>query len=344
MPWANLMVIGAAHTGDPNRKSDKPMANESKPILEAIFLLSICFSSFEFGHPDGLCPSSINELPSPLPSLSRDNNSYYVLPDLSILFAPNKVLKFFLFQFRLRDNVLRGNSGPFRVEWAKKGCPMDLFKEMAKAVIEGDEERTVALAKAALEQGVDPAEAIEKGLAEGMKEVGKLFEKLEVYLPQVIISADAMTAGVDMFRQHLVAKGGQAAPKTVLLGTIQGDVHDIGKNIVKIMLESNGFKVYDLGRDVPVLDFIEKVKELGPDIIGVSALMTTTMVYMPKLIEALKENGLREKVKVMVGGAPVLPEWAKKIGADGYGASAAEAVRVAKMLIGLQKEGEGNSE
>jgi corrinoid protein of di/trimethylamine methyltransferase len=223
-----------------------------------------------------------------------------------------------------------------------KGYPMDLFKEMAKAVIDGDEERTVTLAKEALEEGVDPTEAIEKGLAEGMKEVGRRFEKLEVYLPEVIISADAMTAGVEIFRQHLLARGGETPKKTVLLGTIQGDVHDIGKNIVKIMLESNGFKVYDLGRDVPVFDFIEKVKELSPDIIGVSALMTTTMVYMPKLIEALKEEKLREKVKVMVGGAPVLPEWAKKIGADGYGESAMEAVRVAKRLVGLQGEGEGD--
>jgi corrinoid protein of di/trimethylamine methyltransferase len=219
---------------------------------------------------------------------------------------------------------------------------MDLFKEMAKAVIDGDEERTVTLAKEALEEGVDPTEAIEKGLAEGMKEVGRRFEKLEVYLPEMIISADAMTAGVEIFRQHLLARGGETPKKTVLLGTIQGDVHDIGKNIVKIMLESNGFKVYDLGRDVPVFDFIEKVKELSPDIIGVSALMTTTMVYMPKLIEALKEEKLREKVKVMVGGAPVLPEWAKKIGADGYGESAMEAVRVAKRLVGLQGEGEGD--
>jgi len=221
---------------------------------------------------------------------------------------------------------------------------MDLFKEMADAVIEGDEERSVALAKEALAKGVDPTEAIEKGFAEGMKEIGRLFEKLEIYLPQVIISADAMVAGVEVLRESILAKGGQAVPQTVLLGTIQGDVHDIGKNIVKIMLESNGFTVHDLGRDVPILEFIEKVKELHPDIVGVSALMTTTMVHMPRLIEALRENGLREKVKVMVGGAPVLPEWAKKIGADGYGESAAEAVRVAKKLIGLQKEGETHSE
>ena len=216
---------------------------------------------------------------------------------------------------------------------------MDLLKEMANAVIEGDEEKSVSLAKEALAQGLDPTKAIEKGFAEGMKEIGRRFEKLEIYLPQMILSADAMTAGVEIFRRHILSKEGEITKKTVLLGTIQGDVHDIGKNIVKIMLESNGFKVYDLGRDVPVLQFIEKVKEHNPDIVGVSALMTTTMVYMPKLIEGLKENGLREKVKMMVGGAPVLPEWAKEIGADGYGKSAMEAVNVAKRLVGLTGEG-----
>ncbi len=219
---------------------------------------------------------------------------------------------------------------------------MQLFKEMAKAVIEGDEEQAVLLAKETLTKGVDPTEAIEKGFSEGMKEVGRRFEKLEIYLPEVIISADAMVAGVEIFREHLLAKGGEISPKTVLLGTIQGDVHDIGKNIVRIMLESNGFRVYDLGRDVPVVQFIEKVKELNPDLIGVSALMTTTMVHMPKLIEALQENGLRDKVKVMLGGAPVLPEWAKQIGADGYGESAMEAVRVAKRLVGLEGRGKGD--
>jgi len=218
---------------------------------------------------------------------------------------------------------------------------MDIFEAMAKAVIEGDEEKAVALAREALAKGIDPIEAIEKGFSEGMKEVGRRFEKLEIYLPEVLLSADAMVAGVGIFRDHILAKGANLIQKTVLLGTIQGDVHDIGKNIVKIMLESNGFRVYDLGRDVPVLQFVEKVKELSPDIIGVSALMTTTMVHMPKLIEALKEHGLREKVKVMVGGAPVLPDWAKEIGADGYGETAMEAVRVAKRLVGLKESEKG---
>ena len=212
---------------------------------------------------------------------------------------------------------------------------VNLLEEMAKAVIEGDEEEAVSLAKKALSMGMNPTEAIEKGFGEGMREVGRLFEKLEIFLPQVILSADAMTAGVEIFRQEMAAREGEVPRKTVLLGTIQGDVHDIGKNIIKIMLETSGFKVYDLGRDVPVSRFVDKIRELSPDIVGVSALMTTTMVHMPKLIEALKEAGLRGKAKVMVGGAPVLPEWAKEIGADGYGESAMEAVEVAKRLAGL---------
>jgi dimethylamine corrinoid protein len=216
---------------------------------------------------------------------------------------------------------------------------MNVYQDMAEAVIEGDEEKAVLLAKEALKRGMDATEAIEKGFAEGMNEIGRQFERLEVFLPQVILSADAMTAGVEVFRQHLLGKEKETPRKTILLGTIQGDVHDIGKNIVKIMLESNGFKVYDLGRDVPVRDFIEKVEELSPDLVGVSALMTTTMVHMPKLIQVLKEKGLKDRVKVMVGGAPVLPAWAKEIGADGYGTSAMEAVKVAKRLTGLQEEG-----
>ncbi len=216
---------------------------------------------------------------------------------------------------------------------------MDLFKEMAQAVIEGDEERAVSLAKEALAKGMDATEAIEKGFAAGMNEIGRQFECLEVFLPQVILSADAMTAGVEVCRQRILAGERGIPRKTILLGTIQGDVHDIGKNIIKIMLESNGFKVYDLGRDVPVRQFVEKVEELSPDLVGVSALMTTTMVHMPKLIQVLREKGLREKVKVMVGGAPVLPAWAEEIGADGYGESAMEAVKVAKRLTGLQEEG-----
>lgn len=212
---------------------------------------------------------------------------------------------------------------------------MALLEEMARVVIEGDEERAVLLAKRALEEGIDPAFAIENGFAKGMNEVGRLFENLEIFLPQVILSAEAMARGIEVFQAHLQSKGTMSPGKRVVLGTIQGDVHDIGKNIVRIMLECNGFVVYDLGRDVAVSHFVEKVRELQPHIVGVSALMTTTMVHMPRLIESLKEEGLRERVKVMVGGAPVLPDWASLIGADGCGKSAMEAVALARRLTGL---------
>lgn len=213
---------------------------------------------------------------------------------------------------------------------------MELLEEMARVVIEGEEEKAALLAQRALEEGMDPFFAIENGFAKGMNEVGRLFENLDIFLPQVILSADAMARGIEVFRSYLEMKGTQGPGKSVVLGTIQGDVHDIGKNIVRIMLECNGFKVYDLGRDVAVSHFVEKVRELRPDIVGVSALMTTTMVHMPRLIESLKEEGLRDKVKVLVGGAPVLPDWASWIGADGCGKSAMEAVSLAKRLTGLK--------
>ncbi len=211
-----------------------------------------------------------------------------------------------------------------------------MLEEMARVVIEGDEEKAVVLAQRALQEGLDPLFAIENGLAKGMNEVGRLFESLEIFLPQVILAADAMARGIEVFRARLETEGTPTPSKTVVLGTIQGDVHDIGKNIVKIMLECNGFRVHDLGRDVAVGHFVEKVKELQPHIVGVSALMTTTMVHMPRLIESLKEEGLRDKVKVLVGGAPVLPDWAFSIGADGCGKSAMEAVSLAKRLSGIE--------
>lgn len=213
---------------------------------------------------------------------------------------------------------------------------MELLEEMARVVIEGDEEKAARLAQRALDEGLDPFFAIENGFAKGMNEVGRLFENLEIFLPQVILAADAMAGGIEIFRSRLETKGAQGPQKSVVLGTIQGDVHDIGKNIVRIMLECNGFMVYDLGRDVAVNRFVEKVRELQPDIVGVSALMTTTMVHMPRLIENLKAEGLRDKVKVMVGGAPVLPDWAFSIGADACGKSAMEAVFLAKRLTGLE--------
>jgi trimethylamine corrinoid protein len=166
-----------------------------------------------------------------------------------------------------------------------------------------------------------------------MEEVGKKFEDLEIFLPDMMKAAEAMTAGTEILRPYMGSGDSDIKKGLTLLGTVEGDVHEIGKNIVRIMLEGVGFKVIDLGYNVPVLTFIEKVKELNPDILGMSALMTTTMVHMPRVIKELQDRDLKKKVKIIVGGAPVLPDWAEKIGADGYGENAGEAVNLVRRLV-----------
>ena len=209
----------------------------------------------------------------------------------------------------------------------------DILNKLSIEVQKGDTEKVRELVTIAIDQGIAPVKILEDGLRPGMEEIGRKFEILEVYLPDMILAGDAMTAGVDLLRPHLGSGEDKAGKGLILLGTIEGDVHEIGKNIVGIMLEAAGFKIVDLGHDVPVLTFAEKVMELEPDIVGISALMTTTMVHMPRVINALEERDLRKNVKVIVGGAPVLPEWAKEIGADGYGENATEAVDLVKELM-----------
>ena len=209
----------------------------------------------------------------------------------------------------------------------------DILHNLSIEVQKGDTEKVRELVAIAIDQGIAPIKILEDGLRPGMEEIGRKFETLEVYLPDMILAGDAMTGGVDLLRPHLSSGEDKADKGLILLGTIEGDVHEIGKNIVGIMLEAAGFKIVDLGHDVPVLTFAEKVMELEPDIVGISALMTTTMVHMPRVIQALEERDLRKNVKVIVGGAPVLPEWAKEIGADGYGENATKAVDLVKELI-----------
>lgn len=210
---------------------------------------------------------------------------------------------------------------------------MDIFERVYTAIVNRDRNETVALAKEIVEKGIDPVQAIEKGFKRGMEKIGDLFADLEIFIPDMITAADIMKEGIDILRPVLKLKSDEMITGKILLGTIQGDVHEIGKNIVKVLLEGAGFEVIDLGRDVNVLTFIDRYQELKPDIIGISALMTTTMVNIPRVIENLKTMGLRERVKIMIGGAPVLPGWAEEIGADGYGDSAKEAVQVAKRLM-----------
>jgi corrinoid protein of di/trimethylamine methyltransferase len=181
---------------------------------------------------------------------------------------------------------------------------------------------------------VDPLKAIEDGLTQGIKEVGDKFGKGEIFLPELVMAAESMKKALEILEPEL--KKEKKERKTlgrVLLGTVAGDIHSIGKTIVAAMLSANGFDVYDLGTDVSPENFVAKVKELKPDILGLSALLTTTLPEQRVVIEILKKEGLRDKVKVIIGGAPASKEWAEEIGADGYGADAMEAVKVAKKLI-----------
>jgi len=206
---------------------------------------------------------------------------------------------------------------------------MSLLDEIYEAVVNRDRDRVIELAKEVVSRSIDPTEAIEKGFKRGMEKIGDMFAELEIFIPDMITAADIMNEGLDILQPVLTSRGVKAQGK-ILLGTIQGDVHEIGKNIVKILLEGAGFEVVDLGRDVNVLTFIDRYREIEPDIIGISALMTNTMINIPRVIEDLKKLGVRDKVKIMVGGAPVLPDWAESIGADGYGESAKDAVKLAQ--------------
>ncbi|NCO24029.1 MAG: cobalamin-binding protein [bacterium] len=206
------------------------------------------------------------------------------------------------------------------------------LKNVSEALQRGDAEKVAELVKQALEENLTPKKILEDGLIKGMSIIGEKFKKNEVYVPEVLIAARAMHAGMDVLRPKLVETGVKNIGK-VAIGTVKGDLHDIGKNLVKMMLEGAGFEVVDLGVDVSVDKFVEAVKEHQPNIIGMSALLTTTMVNMPEVIKALDIAGLRDKVKVMVGGAPITQNYANQIGADGYSPDAASAADKAKTFV-----------
>ena len=210
----------------------------------------------------------------------------------------------------------------------------ELFIRMVEAVIDGEKERAVALALEALRLEIPPLEAINKGYIVGIQKVGELFEKGDFFLPELVMGAEAMQAALAVLEPELQKR--QEVRKRLgmaVAGTVEGDIHEIGKRLVCTMLVANGFDVLDLGPDVATETYIEKVRELKPDLLLLSALMTTTMPEQKEVIEALKGAGLRERVKVMVGGAAVSPSWAEEIGADGYAENAIEAVEVAKGLV-----------
>lgn len=208
------------------------------------------------------------------------------------------------------------------------------YPRIARALILGDRDTVARMTQEGLDLGLDPKEIIFKGLIPGMDVVGEKFRRNEYYVPQVLLSARAMYAGLDLLKPLLTAGATTEYLGTVVIGTAQGDLHDIGKNLVAMMLEGAGFKVFNLGRDVAPETFCKAVEEHGANIVGISALMTTTMPAMKRTIDALVKAGLRARVKVMVGGAPVSQAFADEIGADGYARDSTLAVVKAKELTG----------
>jgi corrinoid protein of di/trimethylamine methyltransferase len=210
----------------------------------------------------------------------------------------------------------------------------ELFDKLAQAVIDGEPEDAEELAREALAQGLDPLACINEGLTAGIHRVGELFASGEYFLPDLIIGSEAMKAALAVLEPALAGDQERAVLGRVVLGTVEGDLHEIGKTLVGTMLTANGFSVTDIGIDKLSADFVAAVKETNATLVGASALLTTTMLQQQKIIEALEEAGLREQVKVMVGGAPVTQSWADKIGADGYAEDAISAVALAKRLVG----------
>jgi len=206
-----------------------------------------------------------------------------------------------------------------------------MLDKIKQAVLAGDMEGIAELTNQALAQGIGAREILDQALTPAMDIVGEEYEKGERYIPEMLISAEAMKGAVAILKPLLVEAGVEARGKLVI-GTVEGDLHDIGKDLVAMMVEGAGFEVINLGAEITAEEFVKAVKEYKPNIIGMSALLTTTMIHMPDVIDALKQAGLRDQVKVMIGGAPVTQGYADKIGADGYAPDAASATKLAKSL------------
>jgi corrinoid protein of di/trimethylamine methyltransferase len=211
-----------------------------------------------------------------------------------------------------------------------------LFKEMAQSIIDGDAELAGQLAMQAIDLGIDPLEAINQGFVIGVNHVGSEFSCGNAFLPELVMAGEAMKTAVSTLEPEMALRGTERQVfGKVVIGTIEGDIHDIGKTLVATMLSASGFKVFDMGVDVSALKLVEKARQENADIVAVSALLTTTMVRQRDVVEALDDMGLRPRVKVMVGGAPVTREWVSEIGADGYSEDAIGAVQIAKQLMGV---------
>ncbi|HBC94498.1 MAG TPA: cobalamin-binding protein [Pelotomaculum sp.] len=207
-----------------------------------------------------------------------------------------------------------------------------ILNDLAEGVVNLDSELAIKASHEAVQEKIDAYVAINDGLVKGMNEAGRLYEEGEYFVPELLLASDALYEGLEILKPHLKKAEGSEKVK-IVLGVVEGDTHDIGKNLVKIMLEVGGFEVIDLGRDVPAEDFVAKAKEVNAGVIGLSTLMTTTMPVMARVIELLEQEGLKGQVKVLVGGGPVSPAFARKIGADGYAENANTAVRVAHNML-----------
>ena len=208
-----------------------------------------------------------------------------------------------------------------------------VYERLATAILEGDAEKAPKLVKRGLKQGLASKDILDNGLVVGMNEVGVRFKAGDMFVPEVLMSADAMQASLVVLRPELVASGAKLIG-TIVMGTVKGDLHDIGKNLVGMMCEGAGFEVVDLGFNVDPEVFIDAIKEHKPNIVGMSALLTTTMRAMAQTIKAIEEAGLRDQVKIMVGGAPVDQDFADRIGADGYGSNGPAGSDLAKRFVG----------
>jgi 5-methyltetrahydrofolate--homocysteine methyltransferase len=206
-----------------------------------------------------------------------------------------------------------------------------IYERLSTAVLEGKEERVPKLVQKGLDEGLSPKDILDHGLIVGMNEVGARFKRGDMFVPEVLMAAKSMQAGLTVLRPELVASGAQLIG-TIVMGTVKGDLHDIGKNLVGMLCEGAGFEVIDLGFNVEPEKFIDAIKQHQPNIVGMSALLTTTMRAMGHTINAIEEAGLRDQVKIMVGGAPVDAEFAERIGADGYGSNAPGGADLAKRL------------
>lgn len=208
----------------------------------------------------------------------------------------------------------------------------ELLKALSDCVVDMEDEEVTSVAEEYIAAGYPALDGILDGLVDGMQKASDLYEQEEYFIPEMLICSDAMYNGLAVLRPHLQQTSSEEKHK-IVIGVVEGDTHDIGKNLVRIMLEAGGYEMYDLGRDVPLQKFVEKAKEVNADVIAMSTLMSTTMPGMGKVVELLKEAGMRDDVKVIIGGAPISWSFAKKIGADGYSENAVEAVKLVDNLM-----------